>query len=222
MTRPSEITRDRIIKAATQFFAERGYDGANVRAIVARAHVNQAAINYHFAGKAGLYRAVLHAAFEALTKDESLNAEALKALPREEALRRFVRRQLRPLTARDEISRYLQIFNWEASRPTPVFKAFLKEEAAPFLSLAVDLVSRFLPPSASAQKSLIAAIWLLGQCSVFVRNREQLSTLGSPLRMPVDDAFVDDLADIIGAWAIGGLASDAPQRDVEVGRPTGA
>ncbi len=209
MTRPSEVTRDRIVKAAVQFFAERGYEGASVRAIVARARVNQAAINYHFASKAGLYRAVLHAAFEAFTKDESLDAEALKALPREEALRRFVRRQLHPLTARDEVSRYLQIFNWESLRPTPVFKAFLKEEAAPFLTLAIDLVRRFLPPSASAQKSLIAAIWLLGQCSVFVRNREQLATLGSPLRMPVDDAFVDELADTIGAWAIGGLASGA-------------
>ena len=39
-------------------FAESGYDGTSVRAIVAKAKVNQAAINYHFEGKDGLYREV--------------------------------------------------------------------------------------------------------------------------------------------------------------------
>ena len=57
MTRPSEVTRERIMKAAERLFAERGYDGTSVRAIVAKARVNQAAINYHFDGKEGLYRA---------------------------------------------------------------------------------------------------------------------------------------------------------------------
>ncbi len=55
MTRPSEITRERILKAAERLFAEHGYDATSVRAIVAKARVNQAAINYHFAGKEGLY-----------------------------------------------------------------------------------------------------------------------------------------------------------------------
>jgi AcrR family transcriptional regulator len=53
MTRPSEVTRERIMKAAERLFAERGYDGTSVRAIVAKARVNQAAINYHFDGKDG-------------------------------------------------------------------------------------------------------------------------------------------------------------------------
>jgi DNA-binding transcriptional regulator YbjK len=53
MTRPSEITRERILTAAERLFAERGYEGTSIRAIVAEARVNQAAINYHFAGKDG-------------------------------------------------------------------------------------------------------------------------------------------------------------------------
>src|SRR5439155_24985380 len=61
------ITRERIMKAAERLFAERGYEGTSVRAIVAKARVNQAAINYHSAGKEGLYREVLRTAFRALT-----------------------------------------------------------------------------------------------------------------------------------------------------------
>ncbi|WP_083238020.1 TetR family transcriptional regulator [Methyloceanibacter marginalis] len=40
-------------EAAVALFAERGYDGTSVRAIVTKARVNQAAINYHFKGKEG-------------------------------------------------------------------------------------------------------------------------------------------------------------------------
>ena len=105
MTRPSEITRERILKAAERLFADRGYEATSVRAIVAKARVNQAAINYHFAGKDGLYREVLRTAFRALTEHQLSHAQETKAMPREKALREFVRHQLRPLVARDELSR---------------------------------------------------------------------------------------------------------------------
>ena len=131
MTRPSEMTRERIFKAAERLFADRGYDETSVRAIVAKARVNQAAINYHFAGKDGLYREVLRAAFRALTEHQFSHAQETKAMPREKALGEFVRHQLRPLLARDELSRYIRIFNWEAVRPTTVYRKLMTEEAAP-------------------------------------------------------------------------------------------
>ena len=174
MTRPSEITRERVMKAAERLFAERGYEGTSVRAIVAKARVNQAAINYHFAGKEGLYREVLRTAFRALTAHHLAHAEEAKAATREAALSAFVRRQLRPLKARDEFSRQLRIFNWEAAPPAAVFRKLMSEEAAPFVDLAVDLVRRFLP-EADQRTLSAAAIWLVGQCSIFVRNREQLA-----------------------------------------------
>src|SRR5262249_15448364 len=98
-TRASQATRENVIKATSGAFARDGYEGESVRAIVAAAEVNQAAINYHFGSKEGLYRAVLQAALRALMKDDD---GPQNNLPREAALRRFVRRQLRPMTARDE------------------------------------------------------------------------------------------------------------------------
>jgi AcrR family transcriptional regulator len=206
MTRPSEITRERIMKAAERLFAERGYEGTSIRAIVAKARVNQAAINYHFAGKEGLYREVLRAAFRALTAHQVAHAEEAKVATREAALGAFVRRQLRPLTARDEFSRHLRIFNWEAVQPTAVFRKLMSEEAAPFMSVAVDLVRRFLP-EADPRTLSAAAIWLLGQCSVFVRNREQLA--GPPLNLALDEPAVERLAELLSRWAIGGLTQSA-------------
>ena len=48
MTRPSEITRERILNAAERLFADRCYEEISIRAIVAKVRVNQDAINYHF------------------------------------------------------------------------------------------------------------------------------------------------------------------------------
>ena len=85
VTRPSDITRD-ASKAAERLFADRGYEETSVRAIVAKARVNQAAINYHFGGKDGLYREVLRAAFRALTEHQLSHAQETKSMSREDAL----------------------------------------------------------------------------------------------------------------------------------------
>jgi AcrR family transcriptional regulator len=203
MTRPSEMTRERILKAAERLFADRGYEETSVRAIVAKARVNQAAINYHFAGKDGLYREVLRAAFRALTKHQFSHAQETKAMPREKALGEFVRHQLRPLLARDELSRYIRIFNWEAVRPTAVYRKLMTEEAAPFMGLAVDLVRRFMP-GADQRTLMMAAVWLIGQCIIFVRNREQLAN--PPVGLVLDEAAVERVAELVTAWALAGLA----------------
>jgi len=204
MTRPSKITRERILKAAERLFAERGYEATSIRAIVAKARVNQAAINYHFAGKDGLYRDVLRAAFRALTEHQLAHVEEMKAMSREQALVEFVRHQLQPLIGRDELSRHLRIFNWEAVRPTAVFRKLLSEEAAPFMGVAVDLVRRFLP-DADQRTLVVAAIWLIGQCNVFMRNREQLS--GPPVNLSLDESAIEFIGTMISRWAIGGLGA---------------
>jgi AcrR family transcriptional regulator len=202
MTRPSDITRERIMKAAERLFAERGYDATSIRAIVAKARVNQAAINYHFDGKDGLYREVLRTAFRGLTEQQLEHADEMKAMSREAALADFIRRQLRPLLGRDEFSRHMRILNWETVRPTAVFRKLLSEEAAPFMGLAVELVRRF-QPEADQRTLVAAAVWLLGQCSVFLRNREQLAE--PPMGLVLDEAAVEWLAQMVTHWATGGL-----------------
>jgi TetR/AcrR family transcriptional regulator, regulator of cefoperazone and chloramphenicol sensitivity len=209
MTRPAEYTRNLIIKAAVSLFAEKGFERSSVRDIVTKARVNQAAINYHFKGKDGLYLEVLKIAFERLTASAEVDAEELKSLSPEQALQRFVRHQLRPLLFQDELSRYVRMFAWESAHPTKVFRKFIATNTTSYLSAAVDLVRRFLPPNTQERAALCAAIGLMGQCSVFVRNRDMFTQ--DPFRITIDEPFVDELADLITRIAIGGLphADDA-------------
>ncbi len=194
------------MKAAERLFAEKGYDGTSIRAIVAKARVNQAAINYHFGGKDGLYREVLRTAFRGMTQDQVAHAEDVKTLSREEALAAFIRRQLRPLMARDESSRHMRIFNWETVRPTPVLRSLVAEEAAPFMNTAIEIVRRFLP-EADRKTLTIASIWLIGQCGVFLRNRERLAE--PPIGLQIDDAMVEWLGTAISRWIVAGLGNAA-------------
>jgi len=53
-------TRERILDAAEELFAEHGIEATSLRAIVARAGVNLAAIHYYFGSKSALLAAVIH------------------------------------------------------------------------------------------------------------------------------------------------------------------
>ena len=203
MKRPSDITRDRILKTAVKLFAESGYEATSIRTLAAKAHVNQAAINYHFKTKDGLYREVLRDAIHALTEDQLSHAQETQAMPRERALGEFVRQQLRPLSARDDVTRYIHILNWEAVQPTAVYRKLVSEEAAPFLGFAVDLMRRFMPEADQGTLTM-AAVWLVGQCTVFIRYREQLAM--PPVSLKLSEPAVDRLSALISGWALAGLA----------------
>jgi TetR/AcrR family transcriptional regulator len=58
-TRSTRDSRSRIISAACAEFADRGFDGAKVDRIAARARLNKAMIYYHFRSKQALYRELL-------------------------------------------------------------------------------------------------------------------------------------------------------------------
>ncbi len=54
-------TRERILAAAYDEFAERGYEGASTRSVAARAGVQHPLVVYHFDGKDGLWRTLVTA-----------------------------------------------------------------------------------------------------------------------------------------------------------------
>jgi len=72
-------TRDRILDAAEELFAHRGYEGVSVRQIMSQAGADVSLAYYHFKSKRDLFDQVM------LRKAETLNALRLKAL---EALER--------------------------------------------------------------------------------------------------------------------------------------
>ena len=67
--RPSaDRTRQHILEAALDEFAQRAFDGASTRRIAAQAGVTQPLLNYHFRTKADLWRAVVDGLFTRLRR----------------------------------------------------------------------------------------------------------------------------------------------------------
>jgi TetR/AcrR family transcriptional regulator len=85
----SEATKEALLSAGTELFAQQGFDGVRVEAIARKAGVNKALINYHFGGKRKLYLAILSLTFREvkLSADELLRSP----LPAPELLKAFVR-----------------------------------------------------------------------------------------------------------------------------------
>jgi TetR/AcrR family transcriptional regulator len=81
-------TREALLAAGTELFAERGYEGVPVWAIAQKAGVNKAMINYHFGGKKGLHTAIVREPFSALLAKLQEIAAGDAAAP--EKLRAFV------------------------------------------------------------------------------------------------------------------------------------
>src|SRR3954467_7951610 len=65
-----EANRARIVAAATDEFAARGFKGASMDAIAARTHTTRALINYYFGSKEKLYIGVLEQGFAEIGAEE--------------------------------------------------------------------------------------------------------------------------------------------------------
>jgi len=86
--RDAAATREALLAAGTELFAEHGYDGVPVAAIAHRAGVNKAMINYHFGGKRQLYLAIVSATFAEIVASVERLAEAPRPAP--ELLRELI------------------------------------------------------------------------------------------------------------------------------------
>ena len=64
----SAHTRERLLDATERLFAEKGFRSASVRDITRESSCNIAAVNYHFGGKANLYREVFLRRLRAMRK----------------------------------------------------------------------------------------------------------------------------------------------------------
>ncbi|HEY5899346.1 MAG TPA: TetR/AcrR family transcriptional regulator [Burkholderiales bacterium] len=83
-----QANRARIVQAAIEEFAARGFKGASMDAIAARTHTTRALINYYFGSKEKLYLAVLERVYADIRDAEG--RLDLDHLPPPQAIRRIV------------------------------------------------------------------------------------------------------------------------------------
>lgn len=158
-------TVERILRAATTLFADRGLHGASTREIAAAAGLNIATLSYHLGSKAELYRAVfqrLAAEERALVDAAAARADAA-ALASPEALRELLGELIDALLAqaieRPETSR-LWVRRW-LERPSEA-EALEAEVSAPLYRQLHDLIARAQAAGSVRREGLDIGLCLQG------------------------------------------------------------
>jgi len=135
-------TKERILDAAERLFAERGFEGASLRAITGKAAVNLAAVNYHFNSKEALIRAVVARRLGAINRRRLELLDELEAVSPdgsvavEDLVRAFVEPVVRLGEHPGEHAGFQVVMARLYSEPTPAllgaFAAGLREFVARF------------------------------------------------------------------------------------------
>jgi AcrR family transcriptional regulator len=96
-------TKARILSAAQEVFAVKGFDGASTREIAARAGVNISSLHYHWDSKETLYRAIFARIYQQLG----------------DMLAEVIERPRKPLQGRETIRRSIElVFDFYVENPT--------------------------------------------------------------------------------------------------------
>ncbi len=192
-----DATRARLIEAASQVFAEYGFQGATVRDICTRAGANVAAVNYHFRDKAGLYMAVLRHSLSAGGQQEPREA-ALAAKTPEGALRLMIAAMLRrmhnPRTGR---ACHLRIMVHEMAQPTEALPRVVEEIIGPNYAAMREILSRLLNRPAGADLTRRCAHSIIGQVVHYAQCGPVLNLLWPELKMTPEtlDVLAQHIAD---------------------------
>jgi AcrR family transcriptional regulator len=206
MKKKSDATKERILMAAAELFAENGFQATTHQMICSQADVNIASINYHFGNKESLYLKVWAYLFE-------LGMQGYKDFVNdddspEEQLRSFIKWRVNGVTSSGPRSYLPQILRREMNKPSPVFdqiqSLYLNEKRAWFFSLICKIVGHDL----DARTVTMAAFCIHSPLVHLVEIKGAMNTtLEGPIKTDLAK-FWDDpdaLAESIYTFAIAGL-----------------
>ena len=177
----ADPTRAKLIAAAGEVFAERGYYTATVREICLRAGVNIAAVNYHFRDKLGLYAEVLSAAVRSV---QNAVPPAFEQHARsEDALRAVIKVFMGRLYGRDHPSLPFRLMRHELVRPTPVLSQVVDEVMRPNYDRMRTIVGSLLGLPADHETTRSCVHSIMGQVIFYPYAAPVLARLWPQLKM---------------------------------------
>ncbi len=217
-------TPEKILEAAEQLFADKGFGATSLRSVVAAAGVNVAAIHYHFGSKEGLIRAVFArrlgpinaARIELLDKYSA--AAAPQPVPVEEIVEAFIRPAFAITSREAKQSVLARMFGRLHTEAGGTVHAILLEEIRELLVRFHTVLRQTLPELSETERvyrfsfviSAMAAVLMaperiamLSQGRVPVGNPEAtisylLRFCSAGLRAPASDRVSSDSVQVAG------------------------
>ena len=193
-------SRERLMEAAGEVFAEAGFKAATIREITKRAGVNIAAVNYYFRDKEELYSAVLMHAQRCAIETAWV---AGSAGPAEVRLRDFVQAMMRHLLDPLRPAWHSRLMAREMAAPTRMLHNLINDGFRPKV-MQLDSILRDLADGRLSDEEIgCASASIIAQCVFYRQNRPVVLRLYPGLLSDGDP--IDKLADHITAFSLGGL-----------------
>jgi TetR/AcrR family transcriptional regulator, regulator of cefoperazone and chloramphenicol sensitivity len=156
-------TRERLLAAAGQVFAEKGFKDATVREICNRAAVNIAAVNYHFGDKERLYEALVREAHR-LRAERTPWPDWDEQTAPEQKLHEFVRTLLVRLLDNPTPLWHVQLMLREMAQPTGACAALVQDYIEPDFKLLLRIIDQLVPAAMPMPRRRLIAFSIVGQC----------------------------------------------------------
>jgi TetR/AcrR family transcriptional regulator, regulator of cefoperazone and chloramphenicol sensitivity len=175
-----DATRTRLLMAAGQIFAEKGFDKATVREICQAANVqNIAAVNYYFGDKQRLYiESVKHA--HQVQIDQVPLPQWSPGTPPEQKLHGFIQTMVTRLTGNSWLPWQEQLMMREVASPTAAVAELVQQFIRPHFELLLTIIDEFVPTSTPAVKRHQIAFSIVGQCLHYKVARPFIALLVGP------------------------------------------
>ena len=195
----SERTRERLIDAAGEMFAELGFHHTTIRQICNRAGANIAAVNYHFRDKTGLYTEVVRQSMRA-AKLDAVRAAFDQSAPPEEILRAVIKARLESLRGLDLGDWHFRIFAHELAKPTPAMNVVVNEAIRPLYLRMCKLLAVILELPPDHQTTRLCANSIIGQILFYAFAAPVISRLGPAIKMTQPQ--IDQIANHIAEFSL--------------------
>jgi TetR/AcrR family transcriptional regulator, regulator of cefoperazone and chloramphenicol sensitivity len=200
-----DSTKVRLLEAAGEEFAAKGFAAARTRAICDRAGANGAAVNYYFGDKEQLYiQAVLHA--HRCGADSPDEDSSVASNPQEQ-LRSFIRHFLcRVLAVHEPDDWRYRLMLRELLQPSPASDVLFREAIQPCFEKLSQILRQFRP-DADARKLNALAFSVIGQCLHYRTARTVSERLIGPEAYRSLD--LDYLTDHITSFSLAALGDSS-------------
>lgn len=224
MSRPdprTTVTREKLLEAAGEVFAEKGFRGATIDAISRRAETNIAAVNYHFGDKEGLYRAVIdHAHGLAISL---FPPDPGAGVPAGERLGMHIAATLRHLLQDGAPAWHGRLMAREMFEPTGALDAFVRDFIHPNFMRLQGMVREILEQDgvrAADDDVRRCAFSVIAQCVFYRHSRPVIDRLFPGLEF--DEAKISALSEHIATFSLAGVQAARAAAAARPVKPTKA
>ena len=210
-------TRQLLLEAAGEVFAERGFSAASVREICQRAGANVAAVNYHFGDKERLYAEVLKYALRCAHEQYPPDFGLTKDASVEERLRAYVHSFLLRIFDESRSSWHARLMSHEMIEPTRALDGTVKSEIRPMFDELQQIIRDLLPSKAQSEVVRRCAFSIVSQCVFFHHCRPVVVRMFP--NMVFDATRIAELADHISSFSLLAIKGIAQGQKVSTDSP---